>query len=561
LAANLYPPTTAGIRPDQFPEQLIFARNTIVLAIFLGLLLVAGFAFRVYDLGAEGFGEDEFNKLQTVDEYRQNGLSSRNGEHPFLMKGLQTISIVAREKLNNSFTTNISEEAALRFPIALFGTFSALMLFFLVSELFARSIGLVSAALWTVEPLAIGFDRVAKEDSLVLFFFLFAAWLWVKAQTAAEIGRANWLRWVWLAAIAFGAMLASKYYLNLFAVAVCYYHSFNRLTVHKWGLGKRRWLPFFIIMGASLIILSPPLLLPDTWREMLKFSSEGRIGHDSYEFMGVLYTNKFTAWLQGVPWTFYYVFAAVKSSLTTLAFFAVGLLFVGRRKMGDGRTFLFFWCLIWFLPLTLLGGKFTRYFTATEPLLLIVAAVGFCFVSKWVAERVASAEFSRSAIQVGLLAALLVIPVIDSLSAAPHYRLFDNWLGGGTEKAGKYFPHDEFYDASTRDVMADIGARAPNGAVVACETPALLKHYAEKVGRPDLSVVSLSDKSKVVELRDRDFVVLTMGRKYFSNSAYFDFLHMAQAPHTETSVAGALSSEIYQLDDSLAAGVRAIAAR
>src|SRR5437868_5636529 len=141
------------------------------MAVILVLLLAAGFAFRVYDLGAESLGEDEFNKLETVAEYRQNGLSSKNGEHPFLMKGLQAVSIVASEKLNASLATNIPEEAALRFPIALFGTFSALLLFLVVSELFGPSIGLVSAALWAVEPLAISFDRVAKEDSLVLFFF------------------------------------------------------------------------------------------------------------------------------------------------------------------------------------------------------------------------------------------------------------------------------------------------------------------------------------------------------------------------------------------------------
>ena len=30
------------------------------------------------------------------------------------------------------------------------------------------------------------------------------------------------------------------------------------------------------------------------------FSGEKRIGHDSYEFMGVLYPHKMTDWLKGV---------------------------------------------------------------------------------------------------------------------------------------------------------------------------------------------------------------------------------------------------------------------
>jgi len=43
--------------------------------------------------------------------------------------------------------------------------------------------------------------------------------------------------------------------------------------------------------------------------------------------------------------------------------------------------------------------------------------------------------------------------------AAPHYRLYMNALGGGSARAGSYFPQDEFYDAYMRDVMNEI-ARA-----------------------------------------------------------------------------------------------------
>lgn len=517
-----------------------------------------GFGFRVYDLGAESLGEDEFNKLETVAEYRHNGLSSKNGEHPFLMKGLQTLSIVTAERLNASFSADISEEAALRFPIAVFGTFTALLLFLVVSELFGSSIGLVSAALWCVEPLAISFDRVAKEDSLVLFFFLLAALLWLKGQTAAETGKRNWLRWLWMSAVAFGAMLASKYYVNLLAVAVSYYHAFNRLPGKLWSIGKPRWFRFFIIMGVSLIVLNPPLILPDTWREMLKFSSEGRVGHDSYEFIGTLYPHVATAWLNGVPWTFYYVLAGVKTSLSTLVFFVPGVVIVFRRKMGDGRFFIFFWLLVWYLPLTVLGGKFMRYFTVSEPLILILAALGFCFAAKWLAARLPVSEFGKTAFQMVLFAAVLALPVTDSLSAAPHYRLFMNTLGGGTRAAGKYFPHDEFYDLSTRDVIAAVAANARSGAVVACETPGLFQHYAEKAGRGDLVFISLSNKLKVNEMHEGDLVVLTTGRRYFSNERYFELL--ANAPTlAETEAFGAVSSKIYDLDAPMLEAVRSVA--
>jgi hypothetical protein len=550
LTETIFAPTTAATRPERFPEQLVFAEDRAVVIAVLIVLLLAGFAFRVYQLGAESLGEDEFNKLQTVSEYRHNGLSSKNGEHPFLMKGMQAVSIVASEKLNAAAGTRITEEGALRFPIALFGTFTALLLFFLVKELFGASIGLVTAALWSLEPLAISFDRVAKEDSLVLYFFLLAALLWVKGQTAAELGKPKWLKWVWASAAGFGALMASKYYLNLLTVAVAYYHSFSRLPGKKWSLGKSRWLRFLIIMGVTLLILNPTLLLPDTWREMVKFSSEGRVGHDSYEYFGVLYPHKFTDWLGGVPWTFYYVLGAVKTSLTTLIFFVPGLVLLFWRKLGDGRTFIFFWVLIWFLPISVLGGKFIRYFTVSEPLLLITSAIGFCFVTGWLGRRLAATQMLRTALQLVLFAGFVTLPVLDSLAWAPHYRLFTNSLGGGAAMAGKNFPHDEFYDGSTRDVLLSISADARPGAMVACETPGLFAYYADRIGRTDLTFISLSDKTKVIGLQDGDFVVLTQGRRYFSNTAYWQALAASMQASRQTYLGGHLSSDIYRLDGS-----------
>ena len=94
MSAQILPPTTSGIDPEQFSDGLYFARRRVA-AVALGILMLLGFALRVNDLGVESLGEDEFNKLQTVEEYRTNGLSGKNGEHPFLMKGLQTVSVTS----------------------------------------------------------------------------------------------------------------------------------------------------------------------------------------------------------------------------------------------------------------------------------------------------------------------------------------------------------------------------------------------------------------------------------------------------------------------------------
>lgn len=266
--------TTAEISPQYFSGDF-FVNRKLIIAI-LSFCLLVGFVLRVHDLGVESLSEDELNKLQTVAEYRTNGLSGRNGEHPFLMKGLQTLSIIASEKVNQSFLINspdwkISEESALRFPTVLFGTFTALLLFFLIKHLFGSHIGLVTAALWAVDPNAIGFNRIAKEDSFLLFFFLLANYFWIVSQSRAERIDKGWVKYLWLTAIAFGAMMASKYMPHLLGIHAAYYNIFQGIPATKWRLGKYRWIMFMVVMGVTFLIFNPTILIPETWQQMLAF--------------------------------------------------------------------------------------------------------------------------------------------------------------------------------------------------------------------------------------------------------------------------------------------------
>ncbi|MGI8495114.1 MAG: glycosyltransferase family 39 protein [Pyrinomonadaceae bacterium] len=557
MSDQILPQTTAGINPEKFSDNFFPNRKLLIALLFL--CLVAGFALRVSNLGAESLSEDELNKLETVADYRANGLSGRNGEHPFLMKGLQTVSIIASEKLNDAIFSaspnrRISEESALRFPTVLFGTFTALLIFLVISELFGTSIGLLAAALWSVDPNAVGFDRVAKEDSFLLFFFLLMSFFWIRSQTKAQRGGdSNWTLYAWLAAASFGGLMASKYLPHLLGVPAAYHKIFHRLSDNNWTFDRYAWLKFFIIAGICFLILNPTILLPETWREMLTFSAEKRIGHDSYEFMGELYRNRITLWLYGVPWTFYYVFILVKTPILTLISFLAGLLLIFRRKMGDGRFFILIWILMWFLPFTFLGGKFMRYFTVAQPLVLIIAAVGCYFAGRWTAEKLFSDSKFRAVFSWGLPLILVIASFIASLTAAPHFRLFTNTPGGGTSSAGFYFPHDEFYDAATRETIDAIIAQNPRqGAVIASETPGLFEHYIKKSARPDLISVSLSDDGKAVNLSAGDYVAAARGRRYFSNDAVLKYLKSSLAPVAEVNFGSINAVTIYRLDGASA---------
>jgi hypothetical protein len=550
---------TANIRPEPYTGQSVRTLSRALVIAALALIVAAGFGFRASGLGAEGLSEDELNKLRAVAEYRTKGLTSTNGEHPFLMKALMTASIVASEWWNEAGVAasrpalRMSEETALRLPAALVGAFTSLLIYLVVSELFGTTTGLIAAALWAFDPAGIGFNRIAKEDSFLLFFFLLANVFWLRGQRAAEQGEARPEKYYWITAACFGAMLASKYMPHLIAISGAYYYIFQGIPATRWRMGKRKWIIFFAVMGAAFLVFNPTILLPGTWREMRIFAGEQRIGHDAYEFMGQLYRNQMTLWFKGSPWYFYYAFMAFKLPLTVVAAFLVGLPLLLSKRLGDGRYFVFFWLFFWFFPFPLLGGKFTRYFTMALPVVLIVAAIGINAAGLWLAQisqRIASNETLKGYVQAGVAVLFIASSAYASASARPHYRLYTNALGGGNARAGSYFPHDEFYDASMSETARRISALARPGARVATESPELLTHYAARAGRTDLVSISLSDRAALQNLTMGDIIVVQRGRRYFSNDALISKLEATSQPVASLSLGVVPSTRIYVLDEA-----------
>jgi len=539
---------TAGLRPDLFAGRGVLANSKTLVFAALIVLVVAGFGFRVTGLSADGLSEDELNKLNAVADYRAHGLTGANGEHPMLMKACQAVTIILAEKWNNTFASNqIAPETALRLPGAIVGALSAILIFLIASELFGLEVALIAAALWAFDPTAIGLNRIAKEDSFLLFFFLLANVFWLRGQRAAESTDSSPNKYYWLTAASYGAMVASKYLPHLFAISLCYYWMFQSLPETRWRLGKKRLLIFFTIMGLVFLVLSPTVLLPETWRQMGLFAGGKRVSHDGYEFMGHLYTQRFSDWLKGIPFYFYFVFTAVKLPLLTVLGFVTGLPLLFRRKLGDGRYFILFWFLLWVVTFCFSGGKFTRYYTTVLPAVLITSALGIQFVGRWLANRISEGASLKHYVPASLAVIVIVGSVIDSVNAAPHFRLFTNSIGGGTTWAGYYFPHDEFYDASMRDVMAEIASRARPGARVASESPSLATYYAERAKRTDLVCVSLSDPDAVKQLAVGDYVIVARGRRYFSNDALISSLRDHATPIAELKLGVVPSAKIYEL--------------
>jgi hypothetical protein len=544
------------VRPELFRGRLADTTSRALVLTALSLFLLVGFGLRAYQLGAESLSEDELNKVRAVAEYRERGLTPANGEHPFLMKALMTVSIVAAEGWNSTAVARqnppllISVETAARLPGALLGALSSILIFLVTRELFGAEVALLAAGLWAFDPAAVGFNRIAKEDSFLVFFFLLGNIFWLRGQKVAEEGVRKPEPFYWATAACFGAMLASKYVPHFLAISGAYYYAFQGVPTTRWRMGKKKWLVWFAVLGIAFVICNPTILLPGTWQEMRTFAGEKRIGHDAYEFLGHLYGNQLTLWLRGSPWYFYYVFMGVKLPVGVLVGCAAGLPLLFRRRLGDGRYFLLFWLFFWFFPFTFLGGKFTRYFTFALPAVLMTSAVGLHYLAGLVA-RLGSKGSDRpmwAGYERLVLGLVVLLSLFASVRSAPYYRLYTNFIGGGAERAGSYFPHDEFYDASTRDIANAVAALAPQGASVASETPELLTYYVRLAGRADLRSVSLSDRAALRELRPGDLVVVARGRRYFSNDELTSRLAAASRPVADISLGRVPSAHVYALD-------------
>lgn len=570
MAAIAETTITAGLKPELFAERGVVSVNRKLLTVLLAVFVLLGFAFRVSNLSAEGLSEDELNKLQAVADYREHGLTSANSEHPLLMKALLTASMVVADKWNSAPSLGgrwpIATETALRFPSTVFGTLTAVLIYLLATELFGAEVGLIAAALWTFDPMAIGFNRIAKEDTFLLFFFLLGNILWLRGQREAETRSTEQAaKFYWASAAAFGAMMASKYVPQLLAVPASYYFVFQGLPDTRWRLGKVRLLKFYGFMFVVFVLLNPTILFPATWHQMGQFAGQKLIGHDGYEFMGKLYPHRLTDWLNGIPWYFYHVFLTVKLPVLTVAGFLIGLPLLFRRKLGDGRYFLLLWMFLWMMTFCLGGGKFTRYFTTVLPAVLITCGIGVQAVGNWLGKKLSSllaTDWPKAYVR-PVLAFVVVAGALSTLGeAAPYFRLYTNALGGGSSKAGYYFPHDEFYDSTMREAIQEIAKRAPLGAQVASESPALATYYAQRSGRNDLISVLLSDQNALQHLRQGDFVIVARGRRYFSNEAVVSGVEQSSAaPTIRVSLGNVPSAAVYQLDEkSLEALLRRTAA-
>jgi hypothetical protein len=192
-----------------------------------------------------------------------------------------------------------------------------------------------------------------------------------------------------------------------------------------------------------------------------------------------------------------------------------------------------------------------------------VAAIGINQIAKGLNEIIRrlwinSAPQLKSYIRLAVLAVFVVSPLLISFHVMPHYRLYVNFLGGGEARAGYYFPHDEFYDASMHEAISKVATSLRSNAYIASETPKVAKYYAHIDGRGDLSCISLSDHETLKQLSVGDCIIVARGRQYISNQAIVKALEANANPIATINLGNVPSVKIFILDTETLAAISKI---
>ena len=499
----------------------------------LALLVVLGFSLRFTQLGAIGFAEDEMNKLDAVHSY-QRGDFTANAEHPMVMKVLMWASL--------STGAGDSEEAALRLPNVLIGALTAIPLFLLTAAFFDRWHALLAAAFWSFGINAITLNRIGKEDSLLVFFMLFAFYFFVRAKQLSPADKTRRARRYAASAVSFGLMIASKYFPHYLGLNMLFHHNFQmRKHVEGEPNGKTPgW--FFLAPIGVYLLASPAVLLPEVWRYMEAYVGEQLLTHSGYLFAGELYKNNMSSspfW--GTPVYFYLLFLAIKVPLLVLVAFLIGLGIAIRHWRHVGHAFLIFMFLFWIVPYSLIGGKWLRYTLSLMPFVYMLAAVGVVGLIRWTTSWWPRA---KRVITATVVVIFIGLPAMTAFANRPHYALYTNALAAG--KAGYFFPHDEFYDDGLREAIKYVCDTAPLGATIAHETPAVTRHYLAAFGRADLNSKTIS--SKEFDARSASgpvYIIVQRGRTYFENREELDHVRAHYRRVHEVKIQGASAAEVF----------------
>ncbi|MBI3402408.1 MAG: glycosyltransferase family 39 protein [Acidobacteria bacterium] len=508
----------------------------------MALALTLAFAFRITALSTYGFSQDEIHKVEAIEEYRA-GHFVANAEHPMLMKLAMWGSVELAGAWNRIASPDraIALETAVRLPNAVAGTATTFALYGVADLLFGPSVAVVASVIWALDVNAIATNRIGKEDTLLLLFFLLAVWCYERAKRQGDTDPQGAQRWYAGSGAMFGLMLASKY----MPVSLMAYAVFNAVTDRAPGANRPRW---FWMSGAALLAFlaaNPVILMPSTWRYVAIYMDGGMLAHHGSLFAGRMYITNIPISPLGLPVTFYLQYLATKVPLVVLGAAAVGLVELVRRREERGFVLLRVLLVIQLVLYSLLAAKFLRYMLPVHAVVDLIAAIGLVAVIERVRHSRLS-EPARVATVAGLLAVSLATLVSAPLSGAPFYSLYQNALGERLARPGATFS-EETYDYGVREAVAAIAGAAESGAVIVSDVPDVVAHYLARSNRPDLAVRSLSGEGIPNGARE-SWVVVQDEHIYFENQAVVEQLRQRLIPWREIRAGDAVALQVFRIE-------------
>jgi dolichyl-phosphate-mannose-protein mannosyltransferase len=507
----------------------------------LAIVTSLAFGYRAVSLSTYGLSDDEVNKVRAIEQYR-HGHFGANAEHPMLMKLAMWGSVELTGVWNRVAPTGqtVAIESAIRLPNVLAGTLTTLVLFGLAELLFGTGVAIVASLLWALDVNAIAINRIGKEDTFLLFFFLLAMWCYERAKRQGATDPIGAQRWYGRSGASFGLMLASKYmphYLGIYAL-------FNAIAGRDPGASRPDKIRYYGVMLATFVAANVAVLMPETWQYCAQYVRGANLVHHGYLYAGHLYVTNIPISPLGVPVTFYLRLLATKVPLAVLGATAAGLIELVRRRHERGFVLLRVWLVFVLIPYSLMAAKFIRYALPLFVAIDLVAAVGLVAGIGWLLRKGWLSRVTR--VTVSLLAVVVSIMTLafGLQSASPFYSVFRNAVGERIAVAGETFP-EEAYDYGVREAVAAIAETAEPSASIVSDAPAVVAYYLNAAGRTDLHVRSLSGQG--IPSGQPSWVIVQDDHATFENLDVVEQLRRQSVPWREFRAGDALTAQVFRI--------------
>jgi 4-amino-4-deoxy-L-arabinose transferase-like glycosyltransferase len=511
--------------------------------IVLACAAVLAVTVRIGALDTYGFSEDEINKVRAIEQYR-HGQFGANAEHPMLMK-LAMLGSVELSRAWNGIAPKdavVPLETAVRLPNALAGALTTVVLFGVADLLFGGTVAAVASLLWAFDVNAIAINRIGKEDTLLLLFFLAAVFCYERAkhEGTRDLGTAR--RWYTLSGAAFGLMLASKYMPQFIGM----YALFNLITDAEPGGNRPDRLRHFGALAAAFVLANVVILLPSTWRYAASYVTGDRLVHHGYLYAGALYVTNVPVSPLGVPPIFYLRLLATKVPLVVLSALVPGLIEIVRHRDERGFVLLRVLAVFLIVPYSLMAAKFLRYSLPMVATVDLIAAVGVVSGAAWVLRKSWLPQPARVATVTVALVVFGAGVVLSQQTAAPYYSLFENAIGTRVNAETPAFS-EETYDYGVREAVGAIAAVAAPEAVVVSDADSVVAHYLGELRRPDIGVASLSAHGLPRGGRET-WVIVQDEHLTFENQQLVAQLRARWRPWREIRIDDRLALQIFRME-------------